>query len=81
VTQRRDGGLHLLDVPQIHSALAQLPDDDFSQPAQPRSVLSRQRDLLLLRDDFRDASLEIEAGRQFLTRLIQGIINLLRVHF
>ena len=31
--------------------------------------------------DFGDAPLEIEASRQFLARLIQGVINLLRVHF
>jgi hypothetical protein len=33
--QRRNRRLHLLDVPQIDAALAQLADDDLAQAAQP----------------------------------------------
>ncbi len=61
--------------------LLEFTDDDFAEAAQTRRVLRGQRDLVFLGDDLGDASLEIEPGGQFLARLIQGIINFLRVHF
>lgn len=81
VSQWRNRGLNLLDVPQIDSALAELADDNLAQPTEPRRVFGRERDLFFLGHDFRDAPLEIEARCQFLARLVQGIINFLRVHF
>ena len=51
------------------------------RPSQPRCILGRESDLVFLRYDFGDAPLEIEARRQFLARLIERIINFLRVHF
>ena len=81
VAKRRDGGLDLLDVAQVHSPLAQFPNDDLAQTSQPGRIFGRESDLVFLRQDFRDAPLEIKPRRQFLARLIERIINFLRVHF
>src|SRR3982074_836598 len=38
MAQRRNGGLYLLHIPQIHAPFAQFADDDLAQAAQTRRV-------------------------------------------
>ncbi len=61
--------------------LLNLPMTISRRPSQAGGVFGRERDLVFLRHDFRDAPLEIKASRQFLARLIERVINFLRVHF
>ena len=62
VTKRRDGGLDLLDVAQVHSPLAQFPNDDLAQTSQPGRIFGRESDLVFLGDKI-SATLPLKSNR------------------
>ena len=80
MTEGRDGRLDLLDIAKIDIPLGQFPDDDFAQTAQTRCIFSGERNFVLLRQNFDDGILKIEARGQLFARLIDGVIYFLFVH-
>ena len=81
VAEWRDVGVRALDVLHAHTALGEFADDHFLQGLDFESIGCGKLDLAFLQRDFRVASLEVEALREFLFRLVDGVLDFHRVHF
>ena len=63
MTERGDGGILLIDITEIDTALSQFTDDDIADPLELVAILRREGDELRLgQGDLGAASLEVEAG-------------------
>jgi len=79
--ERRNRGFDLFDVTKIDCTLGKLADDNFAQAPQPSAIFSSQRDFVFFVQNLGDHAFKVETRGEFFSRLVEGVINLLFIHF